>query len=336
VDVIGPNRAGRNAAIAVGISLAVAAVVGLLIWRFYRTPQVAVISGAVLTHDPDPHKERPIENATIIAEYGESTVKAKSDSAGFFRLQLQPPVHVGEPVHLSLKHPDYRPFAITSAAGESIHVIRLAPNTPNAVLDAVPKQVTIANVRIRYATKAENTVNVGGIVRTFEILNQGNVPCEGRQPCSPDGRWKATLGSFKIDTGAENKVFRNVRVSCIAGPCPFTSIESDGFSRGGREISVVVRNWSDRVTYVLEAEVVQNVQSEMIRHTYPVVFGRSMSFTLPAEAQGPSIEADVDGTGIVFPLGPRLILSWASCRVETGSDRIRLYRCALKPGYRFE
>ena len=65
-------------------------------------------------------------------------------------------------------------------------------------------------------------------------------------------------------------------------------------------------------------------------------FGRSMNFTLPAMAQGPSIEAEVDGAAIVFPLGPRIALSWADCRLEVGSDRTKLYRCELKPQYRFE
>ena len=48
------------------------------------------------------------------------------------------------------------------------------------------------------------------------------------------------------------------------------------------------------------------MESELIRHAYPVTFGRSMNFTLPAVASGPSIEADVDGAQIVFPLGPEL------------------------------
>jgi hypothetical protein len=138
-----------------------------------------------------------------------------------------------------------------------------------------------------------------------------------------------------LDAG-DNKNFRNVRVSCIAGPCPFSAIESDRFSRGGREITVSVRNWSDRVTYLLEAEVVQTMESEMIRYTYPVMFGRSMNFTLPGTGTGPVIEADVDGSEIVFPLGPQLRLSWATCRLETGADAAKQYRCELKPGYRFD
>jgi len=40
---------------------------------------------------------------------------------------------------------------------------------------------------------------------------------------------------------------------------------------------------------------------------------------------------------MVFPLGPNLSLSWAACNVRTGpeQDKTTVYRCELKPGYRF-
>ena len=85
----------------------------------------------------------------------------------------------------------------------------------------------------------------------------------------------------------------------------------------------------------MEAEVVQTIGTEIVRRSYPAIFGRSMNFTLPASAQGPSIEAEVDGSQIVFPLGPRLLLSWADCHVELDPDRTKLYRCDLKPQYVF-
>jgi hypothetical protein len=168
--------------------------------------------------------------------------------------------------------------------------------------------------RVRWLAK------VGTTVRTFDVVNKGNVPCGRNPPCSPDGKWKATVGSVSLDTGEQGKQFRNARVSCIAGPCPFSTIELDRFSLGGRMITASVRNWSDPVTYLIEAEVIQTMESELIRHTYPVTFGRTMNFTLPAIATGPSIEADVNGSQIVFPLGPELRLSWASCRFESPSD----------------
>ena len=53
-----------------------------------------------------------------------------------------------------------------------------------------------------------------------------------------------------------------------------------------------------------------------------------------AAAKGPSIEADENGQGMVFLLGPNLILSWATCSVEA-SDHNKIFRCTLKPGYEF-
>jgi hypothetical protein len=321
----------RIAAILVGAGLIVVA----FAWKASQTVKIRFVTGAVLAKDPDPHKQRPIQNATVIAEYGETTGKAVSDSMGYFRLRLEPEVPAGEPMRLRTEHPNYRSFATVVSAGDQIHVIRLERPVRQGDTEPAQKQVVIGNVRIRYATKSTSTVNVAGVVRTFDIQNKGNVACDGQQPCSPDGKWRATLGSISVDAGEENKYFRNARVSCIAGPCSFTSIEKDGFSRGGRVISVVVRNWSDRVTYVLEAEVAQTIQSDLIRHAYPVILGNAMNFTLPASAQGPSIEAEVDGAEVVFPLGPKLHLSWAKCRAEPGSDGSRLYRCELKNGFEF-
>src|SRR5207245_4627380 len=75
-------------------------------------------------------------------------------------------------------------------------------------------------------------VNIGSAVQVFQIENKGNVPCNGQDPCSPDGKWKAAIGGASLDAGTGNE-FRDARVSCIAGPCPFTKIESEQvFHRG--------------------------------------------------------------------------------------------------------
>ena len=60
-----------------------------------------------------------------------------------------------------------------------------------------------------------------------------------------------------------------------------------------------------------------------------------MSFTLPATAQGPSIEAELNGLAVVFPLGPSLGLSWAACNLQITPDKTKRYTCELKPGYNF-
>jgi hypothetical protein len=67
-----------------------------------------------------------------------------------------------------------------------------------------------------------------------------------------------------------------------------------------------------------------------------VIFGRALSFTLPSTAVGPSIEAEVNGAYVVFPLGPELDLSWATCSQTGDPDQPKLYSCELNPGYRFQ
>jgi hypothetical protein len=326
----------KRIAIAGAAVLAAALVAALLIYRASEPVVVTDISGAVLREDVDPHKQRPIENAAITAVTALTTASAVSDHSGFFRLRLRPPVLLGQQIRLTVRHADFLAAALVQPAGDEIQVIRLAPTSREVVVPAPPSgpPLSISNVRVRYAVTSTTTEDVGSAVRTFDVENTGNVPCRDRRPCSPDGRWKATVKSLPLDAGAD-KQFRNVRVSCISGPCPFTRLESDNFSRGGRLIEISVRNWSDPVTYLVEAEVVQAMGAELVRRSYPAIFGRSMNFTLPAAAQGPSIEAEVGGSQIVFPLGPRLILSWADCRLEIGADRTKLYRCDLKPQYIF-
>lgn len=304
----------------------------VLIVRLSADRDVAFLTGAILRDDPDPKQQRPVRNAKITIGSGAVSGASMSNEAGFFRLNLLPPAEIGQPVRLQIRHPEYADFDMTLAADKRVHVIRLKPT---GVPGAAAPAVTVANVRVRYTLKYTEVLEVGNAVRAFEIPNRGNVPCENRPPCSPDGRWKASVRELSLDAGS-GKEFRNVRVSCVAGPCPFTRIESNKSPRGGRTIAVAVRNWSDTVTYLVEAEVAQTIRGDTIRHSYPAIFGSSMNFTLPASAQGPSIEAELDGAAIVFPLGPRLALSWASCRLELGSDRTKLYRCELKPQYRFQ
>lgn len=321
-----------------GIAAAAVAIVAIAAgsWWRQRPEQAVEVSGAILSADTDLHKQRPIPQATVKAVMGAISAQTVSDEAGFFRLVMHPAFPLpGQKIAISVQHPDYRPFQTETTAGARLELVRLLPNVPDPETTSEPPPVVIANVRVRYAVKTTTTADVGSAARTFEVINNANSPCKGLPPCSPDGKWKATVGAFSLDAG-ENKQFRNARVSCLAGPCVFTRVETDAFSRGGRVIGVSVLNWADTVTYLVEAEVTQTMVSDLIRHSFPVIFGRSMNFTLPASAQGPSIEAEVNGAAIVFPLGPRLLLSWATCRLETSPDGTRLYRCELKPRYRFK
>lgn len=90
-------------------------------------------------------------------------------------------------------------------------------------------------------------------------------------------------------------------------------------------------------TSPLEAEVFRTSINSNVRESYPVIFGQTLNFTLPPTEEGVSIEAELDGNPMVFPLGPDLYLSWANCtaRVNRDGEKSTVYRCELKPGYQF-
>jgi len=315
-------------------------VAGLFFIIRQRQPAAPILlTGVVLKQDADPQKQSPVVGAVVTATIGERSFRAVSDSSGFFHLTLQPLTAKPSAIELNFRHPGYLSLGMTVINGNQLRVARLSPVLSVSTVPVILSESRLGNIRVRYSEKAPITTNTGSYVKTFEVVNTGNVPCGGRPPCSPDDKWKATIGSFTIDT--EGHEFRNVRLSCIAGPCPFSRVESQGVGAAGN-LQISVRNWSDTTTYLLEAEVSQTILSEMIRQAYPAIFGPSMNFTLPPAAQGPSIEAEVSGPGqerkqdIVFPLGPDLRLSWASCSVKITPDRTKLFRCDLKPGYRFQ
>jgi hypothetical protein len=212
----------------------------------------------------------------------------------------------------------------------------MIPIPPEHVARSSRPEIVVSNIRVRYTINSRTDTNVGSAVRTFQVANTGNVPCNHQAPCSPDGKWKASSASVSLDAGADN-TFSNIRASCIAGPCPFTRIDSSGFIHGGRNISVSALNWSDTTTFLMEAEVYHTAISSNVRQLYPVIFGRTVNFTLPPTQEGVSLEAEIDGSPMVFPLGPALNLSWATCTVRTDNEKEKttVYGCELKPGYKF-
>jgi hypothetical protein len=316
------------------ISLLIAIVLtgGILAIVRWQREQPISLRGAVLVQDTDPRKQQPIGGVQV--SLGDLNIPdTKSDSSGFFTIKLPKLIRKGHPIALSFRDPHYRPLVLNDVVSNRLYVVHLVALSPVA-----PKnqpEVKVANVRVRYTVKAMTQLNVGSAVKTFEIENKGNVPCKGQHLCSPDGRWKAAVGSATLDAGMGNE-FRNARASCIAGPCPFTRIEADHFSQGGQVINLTARDWSDTATFLLEAEVFRPMISQAERWSYPVIFGDALSFTLPSAAESVSIEAELDGHAIIFPLGPSLFLSWANCDAGVNPDKGRVYRCTLKPGYRFQ
>lgn len=316
--------------------LAVAAVaIGRLAISGWSRPNVSqpmLIRGAIVQQDTDPTKQLPISDVEVTAENNLAVSGTSSDNSGFFSLSLRPETRPGTPILLKFRNSDFKPLDLQVTANDEIYVAQMTParqEVPNR-----GPEVSVTGVSVRYSVETTTAVNVGSAVKTFQIVNTGNVPCEGRPPCSPGMQWKAAIGSAMLDAG-DGKEFRNARLSCIAGPCPFTAIESDNFSKGGRTIGASIRDWSDTTTFLLEADVFRRQVANVIRQSYPVIINQAMNFTLPPSAEGPSIEAKIDGSAIVFPLGPTPILSWANCSVRTTQDQARLFWCELKPGYRF-
>ncbi len=321
----------RNIAIWAAVAVTCGVVVAAVLIVKARRASVT-LTGVVLRQDADPRKQLPIPNVKITASEGARSVEGQSDVSGLFNLRLPSGGWRESPATLTFRRSGYQPFDLTPSLNGEIYVIRLTPIAQPAPPAAVP-EIVVKDVRVRYSERTTSLVDVGSAAKTFTVANTGDVPCERKPPCSPDGKWKASLGGITIDAG-EGQQFENARASCIAGPCPFTKIVSAA-NVPGRKITVSILDWSDTVTFLVEADVTRSMPSDTIRQAYPAIYGRAMSFTLPATAEGPSVEADLGGSEIVFPLGPELLLSWADCSLQVGADQTKLYRCELKPGYEF-
>ncbi|MFP5235738.1 MAG: carboxypeptidase regulatory-like domain-containing protein [Acidobacteriota bacterium] len=330
--------------IIVWAALAVAAA-GIITLLFLRNgqwrPRVIAVQGAVIRQDKDPNRRLPISGATVSATDGVMKVSAVSDASGYYHFQMREKAWPGQTLLVSFAREGYKPLSLTipvdvKGTTKKLYVARMEPVAVAETTPAGKKLSPVTNIRIRYTVNAQGEQNIASAVKTFQVVNRGNIPCNHQGPCSPDGLWKAATGAVTLDAGHGNE-FRNVRASCIAGPCPFTRIDSSGFEHGGEIITASALDWSDTATFLVEAEVFRTSINSSVRESYPVLFGRTLNFVLPGSAEGVSIEADLDGTPMVFPLGPELYLSWATCTARGSRDNTnsRVYRCELRPDYRF-
>lgn len=295
--------------------------------------RMITLNGAVITRNQDPRKQLPIVGVEITASDGESLAKAVSDSSGSFAIKLRNRILRNHPVILQFRQPEFEPLDLNVVISNKVYVAAMTP-LPRQQPDENRPPQTIANAIVRYSIKTATEVTIGSAVRAFEAVNTGNIPCKSHLQCSPDGKWQASTGTASLDAGEGNE-FRNARASCIAGPCPFTKINQSPLARPARTISVSATTWSDTATFLLEAEVVHPTISDVVRNSYPTIFGDTLNFTLPPAAEGISIVADLNGESVIFPLGPTLVVSWAECNARTNPDQTRVYRCELKPGYRW-
>ena len=312
------------------------AVLGILlivaVVRHFWKP--VVVEGAVVKLNSDPMKQSPIADVSVTASGNLARAPSTSDFSGYFRLKLRPWVKQGQPITLTFRHPDYTPLTVTGTVGDALFVVRMASTHPDDASPPNRSSTVVSNVVVRYSMETTTSQNIGSEAKLFQVANTGHVPCNDAQVCSPDGRWRAADVAFSLDAGAGNE-FRSARVSCIAGPCPFTRIESDRFSAGGRTIGVIIQNWSDTTTFALQAEVFRVQVADIVRQYFPLIIGRTLNFTLPPNASGLTIEAELNGTQIDFPLGPAPELSWANCKVSASKDGMKTYRCELQSAYQF-
>lgn len=330
----------RQAKIAIWIVFGAVVVVALtvLVLSFNHVPVSKLgeaIEGATVTDSENPHKQAPIPNVVITAAAAGYTTSAKSQISGHFRLPLAREWKAGQAITITFRADNFQPLQQTIVPGDELMIARLLPMDGRQPDPQTGTQTALTNVRIRYSTEFITTSNVGSIAPTMDVPNAGNAACDPDGPCSPDGRWKAAISTRTLDAGKDNQ-YVNTRVSCIAGPCPFTKLEDDSYTKPSRVINVKIRNWSDTTTFLIEAEVSRTQRSNFVREAYPAMFGQAMTFTLPPGAQGLYLEAELNGHPIVFPVGPARLLSWTTCNVETSADGSKLFRCELKPGYRFE
>ncbi len=299
----------------------------------YRT---ITVRGAVVRDSADLNKRIPIAGVKIAALSGDSTLAtATSDNNGGFSVTIHRVLLNRHGVTLKFSHRDYKPYKIDDPSGSELYIAALAPLRDNEPAPSSDKpKMPVTHVSIRYTLKTSTLIEVGSATKTFRIDSNGNTPCNGRPPCSPDGKWKAWVGGASLDAGPGN-YFRNGRVSCIAGPCPFTRISRDDFSQKSRHIDVTVLGWSDATTFLLQAEAVRESQVDNTNRAWPIIFDHTMSFSLPSAAEGICIEADLNGIPIIFPINPNFSLSWANCEIQSQPENNQLYRCDLKPDYVF-
>jgi hypothetical protein len=329
-------------AIALGVVAGIAVV--LLVHAYRRAPVepppvrlVNTIVGAVMEQAADPRGQAPIADVEVSVGDNVAAGIARTNFSGFFSLEVSPGIEEGRTFMLQFSHAGYQPLAIPAVAGEQLYVARMIPLHPQEEKQVVvTPTVEVSGVVVRYSVRSTTTATVGTAAKTFQVANTANVPCDdhAHSPCSPDGKWKAAAATVSLDAGPGN-VLADPRVSCIAGPCPFTKTEIEDHAKAGRVVTVKALSWSDTTTFLLQGEVIQAQVSDMVQRSYPVIYDRELNFSLPPTARGPSLEATLNGVPIVFPLPPNPDLVWAACKVRQESDGTKQYRCELKPGYQF-
>ena len=149
--------------------------------------------------------------SVVTATDGLMTVRTQSDASGYFNLKFRENVWPGQTVTLSFRQPRLRGLRRDVHPGirsttQKLYVAELAPTAPTLRQNQPKKHPIVSNIRIRYTVNSQGDTNIGSAVQTFQVVNQGNVPCNRQAPCSPDGLWKATTGSVTMDAGPDQSI----------------------------------------------------------------------------------------------------------------------------------
>ena len=83
--------------------------------------------------------------------------------------------------------------------------------------------------------------------------NRDSMPCDQREPCSPDGKWFAALTELTVRAG-EGEELRNARISCDGNSCGWRKDLYPEYSDDKRVVVGKVLTWSKPVVLRLEAE----------------------------------------------------------------------------------
>src|SRR6266700_5501855 len=145
----------RKASLWIALALAVTlASVGIYFRRQHLKP--LTIRGAVIVQDADTRKQLPIAGVEVSVKDSITQV-VKSDSAGFFSLQLRQGLRRGRPITLIFRHPDYHPLDLAEYTGDKLYIVHLVPLSKHTDNVTNRPSITVGNVRVRYSTKAMRT-----------------------------------------------------------------------------------------------------------------------------------------------------------------------------------
>jgi len=147
------------------------------------------LKGAVIIRDDDTRKELPIADVAVTASDGATSATTPSNASGYFDLPFKGGIWPGQTVTLSFRHPDYEPLDIKlqsslRLSAKQLWVIRMVPTHEHSGAGLSKPPVVMSNIRVRYTVNSQTEVNIGSAVKTFQVVNQANVPCVRGSPCS--------------------------------------------------------------------------------------------------------------------------------------------------------